>query len=87
MLNARLISRDTVLGLNIDPTGFEIRSDRGSDIIIAGGIKRNTAKSDIGIPKLNITTLIAKNGSEIRNRLNSSLNAYSVSFNPGILLS
>ena len=82
MLKFRRISLLTDPGLNIDLTGFEIRSDRGSVRRKAGMISGNIPQKDLGIESGTYSnTLIAKKGSEIRNRLNSSLRAYSVSFN------
>jgi hypothetical protein len=79
MLNARLISRLTDFGLNIDPTGFETKRDKGSTRIKAGGISVNAAHKDFVESGINNIALITKNGSEIRNRLRSSFRASSLS--------
>ncbi|RKZ09085.1 hypothetical protein DRQ25_07470 [Candidatus Fermentibacteria bacterium] len=83
ILKFRWISLLIDCGLKIDLKGFETRSDKGSARRKAGivsGINPHTDFGNESGTKNNILT--AKKGREIRNRLNSSLNAYSVSFIP-----
>jgi len=86
MLNARLTSRLTDCGLNIDLNGFEIRRDIGPVRRKAGIVSGNIPQTDLGNESGTQNTILkAKNGNEIRSRLNSNLRANSVSFNPEIL--
>ncbi len=83
MLKFRWISLLTDPGLNIDATGFDRRRDKGSIRRKAGMISGSGAKNAFDNESgINSHRLKRKKGIEIRNRLNRSLRANSVSFNP-----